>query len=249
MFSLIVIGSTVVLVALTILVKVRQSARLKQLEDEALRDSSGTSREWIIHGGFGELFPAFFGAFVSALSFLSESQWAASQDVAFRTIWVIVLMVIGVVGPWAIAYQNLGKVFVISDRGIRKSSPFSRETFREWNEITRVELWRRKDITRSVTNLSLRGKDAYGDKERFVLDPNAKNIGPFYEEAYRRIPPESWDSDAREYFLKEIQERLRTTGSPGTPIFCQSCGAQLIPGALVCPICGRDVSSSSMERR
>ena len=249
MFSLIVVGSTVVLIALTILVKMKQRAKLKRLENEALRDSSGTSREWIIHGGYGELFPAFFGASASALSFLSESQWAASRDAVFRTTWVIIMIVVGIFGPWAIAYQNLGEVFVISDRGIRKSSPFSREAFREWSEITRVEVWRKKDITRSVTNLSLRSKDAYGNKEHFVIDPNAKNIGPFYEEAYKGIPPESWDSDAREFFLKEIQERLRTTGSPGTPIFCESCGAQLIPGALVCPSCGRNVQISSVERR
>lgn len=247
MFSLILIGSTIVLVALTILVKMKQRAKLKRLDEEALRDSSGISKEWIIHGGLGELFPAFFGVLTSALFFLMESESAASQDVVWRTVVVIVAIVVGVVGPWLIAYQNLGEVFVVSDRGIRKSSPFSREAFCEWSEITRVELWRNK--ARTVSSLSLRGVDAYGTKEHFVLDPYATNIEPFYEEAYKRIPPESWVSDAKEYFLKEIQERLRPTSPPGTQIFCQSCGAQLIPGTLACPSCGRNVPSLSVRRR
>jgi len=246
-FSLIVIGSTVVLVALTILVKMKQRSRLKRLEDEALRDSSGTSKEWIIHGGVSELFPAFFGVFASALSYFGESQSKTPPDVIGRTMIAVVMIVVGVFGPWAIAYQNLGKIFVVSDRGIRKSSSFSREAFREWSEITRVELWR--DKARSVQSLSLRGKDAYGRKEHFVLAVSAANMGPFYEEAYKGIPPESWDSDAREYFLKEIQGRMLTMSSPGAQIFCQSCGALLIPDALACPSCGRNVPTPSLERR
>jgi len=207
MLAILVMVNCAIVIALFSILKIRQMKLTREIRNEITSVNRGSSDSCIIYGGVSDFFVVLWCAFFLFIGLSNPLAFDyQNYDYPGNVITILIVSILGFVTPWVMIYYFSNATFVVSNEGIRKISPFSRERFMDWHSVTEVRhsTSSRRGIIQGVQSVDVHGKEEYGKAVTFRLDAGAKSVSSFYVIAIQKVPKDLWNQRTWEYVQKHI---------------------------------------------